>query len=95
MEENTGLQRALRNAAFKAIGGAIITTMALPTAYQWATSLNPNGILGATITLIVFGCIALSPVVLGCGFATNDLRKAWRIWRASRPNHRPRNHQAG
>jgi len=94
MEDNkTGLQRALENAAIKAVWGALVTAMALPTAFQWATALNPDGILGVTITLCILGCTALSPLVLGCGLASDDLRKARRIWRASRL--RPRNHRTG
>lgn len=96
MEDNkTGLQRALETAAIKAVWGILVTAMALPTAWKWSTALNPNGIIGATIALCVLGCTALSPLLLGCGFASDDLRKARRIWRASRPKLRPRNHRTG
>jgi len=92
MEDNkTGLQRALENAAIKAGWGILVTAMALPTAWQWATTLDPDGILGVTIALCILGCAALSPLVLGCGFASDDLRKARRICRASRPQLRSRN----
>ena len=94
-EKQTGLHRALENAAIKAGWGILVTAMALPTAYQWATALDPDGILGVTIALCILGCTALSPLVLGCGLASDDLRKARRIWRASRPRRRPRNHQVG
>ena len=94
-DKQTGLQRALSNAAIKAVWGALVTAMALPTALQWATALDPDGILGVTIALGILGCTALSPLVLGCGFASDDLRKARRIWRASRPKSRPRNHRTG
>ena len=92
MEDNkTGLQRTLENAAVKAGWGILVTAMALPTAWQWATTLDPDGILGVTIALCILGCAALSPLMLGCAMASDDLRKARRIWRASRPQLRSRN----
>ena len=43
MEDNkTGLQRALENAAIKAGWGILVTAMALPTAWQWATTLDQD-----------------------------------------------------
>lgn len=94
-KNKTGFQRALENAAIKAGWGILVTCMALPTAWQWSNALDPDGILGVTIALCILGCTAVSPLVLGCGFASDDLRKARRIWRASRPNLRPRNHRTG
>lgn len=88
-ERKNGFKRALENAAFKAGWGILVTAMALPTAWKWATTLDPDGILGATIALCILGGAALSPLVLGFGFASDDLRKAGRIWRASKP--RPQN----
>lgn len=94
-ERKNGFKRALENAAFKAGWGILVTAMALPTAWKWATTIDPDGILGATFLLGFFGFLALTPLVLGCGFASDDLRKARRIWRASRPQIRPRNHRTG
>lgn len=97
MEENNtnGFKRALENAAIKTVWGILVTSMALPTAWKWATAIYPEGILGVTIVLGILGFAALTPVILGCGFASDDLKKARRIWRASRPQLRPRKQQAG
>jgi hypothetical protein len=95
MEDNkTGFQLCLERAAVKVAWGILVTTMALPTAWKWAVAIDPDGILGVTIALGFLGSVALTPLMLGCGFASDDLRKARRIWRASRPS-RSRNHRIG
>lgn len=86
MEEQQGFKRALENAAIKVAWGIIVTTMALPNAWGWARQID--GILGPAIVLGILGIIAISPLLLGCALASDDLKKAHRIWRAF--NSQPR-----
>lgn len=65
-------QDVLIHAAIKAAWGIILAALALPSA--WYIANQTAGIFTPAFLLAGFGAIALSPAIIGCGFAIEDVR---------------------
>lgn len=58
----------------KAFGGILATTLAIPTAWTWSTSIE--GFLTPILLFIVLMTVALLPAIVGCLNAFEHFHKA-------------------
>lgn len=70
------MKRKTTNVAIKIGWGAIVTAMALPTAWNLASQLP--GIITPVCTLGILATIASTPLLIGCKLATEDFRRTGR-----------------